>query len=81
MSDWHNTIPSSTKKKKYNKTWTTEKVKQTIQLDLTASITAEHQKCTVDLFFSPHENWKFKKNSNVLILLYCYKTTLSEVLQ
>lgn len=54
-------------------------VEQAIKIDLRESITAEHQKCTVDFFLNITGNET--ENRNILILLYCYKTTLLEVLQ
>lgn len=75
---WSNSIPSS--KKKSHIPWTTIEVEQAIKLDSPESITGQHQKCTVDFFFliiTGNET----ENSNILILLYCYRTTLLEVLQ
>lgn len=60
--------------------WTTKEVEQAIKLDSTQSITAEHETCTVDFFF-PLITGNETKNSHILILLYCYRTTLLEVLQ
>lgn len=55
-------------------------LEKSIKLDSPESFTAEHQKCTVDFFFL-NITGNETENSNILILLYCYRTTLLEVLQ
>lgn len=66
-------------KKKAHIPWTTYEVEQAVKLNSSKSITAEHQKCTVDFFLIITGNET--ENSHILILLYCYRTTLLEVLQ
>lgn len=74
-------IPWTTERKKRKKQQQQKKpVERAIKIDLRESITAEHQKCTVDFFFL-NVTGNETENRNILILLYCYKTTLLEVLQ
>lgn len=73
-------IPWTTERKKTKQQQQKKTVERAIKIDLRESITAEHQKCTVDFFFL-NVTGNETENRNILILLYCYKTTLLEVLQ